>query len=245
MRTVHIFPALAHQSLLSRGQFSDTGYISICDGNEVNIYDEKTANITVSEKAALKGCRCPTTKLWRIPLQDSVSNANTDTLLLNGPTGKKSLNALYSVPSTTATIHHIACSTAADRPSSLDTINNVYELPSIERAVRYLHGAVVFSPKETWLKHIRNGHYLTWPHITVKNVNKHFPESEESQKGHMRNVRQGVRSTKTLPTAPLTITPHMPLLSPKYIFISVYDPRATIFTDQTDKFPLRSSRGNH
>ena len=61
----------------------------------------------------------------------------------------------------------------------------------------------------------------------------------------MRNVRQGVRSTKTLPIAPLPITPHMPLLSPKDIFISVYDPRATIFTDQTGKFPLRSSRGNH
>ena len=37
----------------------------------------------------------------------------------------------------------------------------------------------------------------------------------------------------------------MPLLSPKENFISVYDPRATIFTDQTGKFPLRSGRGNH
>ena len=101
--------------------------------------------------------------------------------------------------------------------------------------------AAGFSPKETWLKHIRNGHYLTWPHITVKNVNKYFPESEETQKGHMRNVRQGVRSTKTLPIAALPITPHIA----KYIFISVYDPRATIFTDQTGKFPLQSSRRNH
>ena len=133
--TVHIVPALARQSLLSGGQFADSGYISICDGEEVNIYDEKTANITVSEKAVLKGWRCPKTKLWKIPLQDLVSNANTDTLLLNGPTGNESFNALYSVPSTTATTHHIACSTAADRPLSIDTINNVYELPSNERAV--------------------------------------------------------------------------------------------------------------
>ena len=86
-RTVHIVPALVHQSLLSGGQFADARYISICNRNEVNIYDEKIANITVSEKAVLKGWRCPTTKLWRIHLQDSVSNANTDTLLLNGPTG--------------------------------------------------------------------------------------------------------------------------------------------------------------
>ena len=31
----------------------------------------------------------------------------------------------------------------------------------------------------------------------------------------------------------------------KDIFISVYDPCATIFTDQTGKFPLRSICGNH
>ena len=44
--------------------------------------------------------------------------------------------------------------------------------------------------------------FLTWPLITVKNVNKHFPESEETQKGHQRNQRQGVRSTnhKSSPT---------------------------------------------
>ena len=53
-RTVHIVPVLAHQSLLSGGQFADAGYISICDGDEVNIYDKKTANITVSEKAVFK-----------------------------------------------------------------------------------------------------------------------------------------------------------------------------------------------
>ena len=123
--TVHIVPALAHQYLLSGGQFAYARYISIYDCNEVNIYDEKTANMTVSEKSVLKGWRCPTTKLWRIPLQDSISNANTDTLLLNGPTGNESLNTRYIVPSTTATTHHIASSTAADCPLTIDTINNV------------------------------------------------------------------------------------------------------------------------
>ena len=32
--------------------------------------------------------------------------------------------------------------------------------------------------------------------VTVENVNKHFPESEETVKGHMNHQRQGVRSTK-------------------------------------------------
>ena len=32
--------------------------------------------------------------------------------------------------------------------------------------------------------------------VTVENVNKYFPEPEETQKGHMNHQRQGVRSTK-------------------------------------------------
>ena len=59
-----------------------------------------------------------------------------------------------------------------------DVINNVYELPSIGHAVRYLHAAAGFPTKETWIKAIRKGNYLSWPLINVKNVSKHLPESE-------------------------------------------------------------------
>ena len=78
-------------------------------------------------------------------------------------------------------------------PPASETIQNVYELLSIEGAVRYLHAAAIFPTKSTWLKSILHGNYLTWPLITIKNVHKYFPESEETQKGHMRNQRQGVR----------------------------------------------------
>ena len=54
-RTVDIVPALVENSLLSRGKFSEMGYISICDGNKINIYDGYTAQIVVSEEAVLKG----------------------------------------------------------------------------------------------------------------------------------------------------------------------------------------------
>ena len=64
-----------------------------------------------------------------------------------------------------------------DRPAPTDAINNVYKLPSIEPAIRYLHGAAGFPTKETWLGSIRNRSCLSWPLINIKNVNKHFPES--------------------------------------------------------------------
>ena len=67
-----------------------------------------------------------------------------------------------------------------DSPSPSEAIKNVYELPSIEPSISYLHGATGFPTKLNWLKAIRNGSYLSWPLVNVKNVNKFFPESEET-----------------------------------------------------------------
>ena len=77
-----------------------------------------------------------------------------------------------------------------------NTINNMYELPSIERAVRYLHGAAGFPTEATWLKAIRNGTFISWTLINVKKVNKIFLESEETQKGHMRNIHKNALHNK-------------------------------------------------
>ena len=67
-RTVNMVPALDNQSLLSGRNFAEAGYVSVCDGEEVNIYDGTTANITIPDKAVLKGWLCPRTRLWRITL---------------------------------------------------------------------------------------------------------------------------------------------------------------------------------
>ena len=131
-QTVDIVPALKGNSLLSGGKFADAGYISICDGKEVNIYDGCTAKITISEEAVLKGWRCPHQNLWRVPLQSNVTNLNLHTLLLDGPTGTESLNSLYTVPSSASMLEHIEL---FSRPNPNEAINNVYELPSIEKAV--------------------------------------------------------------------------------------------------------------
>ena len=110
--------------------------------------------------------------------------------------GTELLNPLYEVPSYACMLKHIEIFKKY-RPSPAEAINNVYELPSIKPAIRYLHGAARFPTKANWLKAIRNGGYLSWPLVNIKNVNKHFPESEKTQKGHMRNQQQRVRSTKT------------------------------------------------
>ena len=53
---------------------------------------------------------------------------------------------------------------------SEDAINNIYELPSTEKIVRYLHACAGFPTKTTWIKAIRAGNFATWPHLTLKAV---------------------------------------------------------------------------
>ena len=62
--------------------------------------------------------------------------------------------------------------------------------------------AVGFPTKATWIKATRKGNYQSCPLVNSKNVNNFFPESEETQKGHMCGKRQGKHSTKEKATTP-------------------------------------------
>ena len=150
------------------------GYFAVYDEDEVNIYDGRKAKIIITEEAFLRGYRCPREKLWRIPLVKDVQNENIDTLIFNSKYQLQSLNKRYQVPTTADVIDtlHFMIDGA---PSTSEGIHHVYDLPSIKPAIRYLHAAAGFPTKRTWLKAIRNGSYLSWPLITIKNVNKFFP----------------------------------------------------------------------
>eukprot|EP01082_Thalassiosira_pseudonana_P012372 g11214.t1 g11214 contig5:382941-386300(-) len=115
------------------------------------------------------------------------------------------------------------------------------ELPSTEQAIRYLHAAAGFPPKTTWLKAIRAGNFVTWPGISAESVYKFFPESEETQKGHMDRQRKGVRSTKDKSTQETQLTP---MQREHDVFIKVYTQRDVMYTDQTGRLPAISSKGN-
>ncbi len=48
-----------------------------------------------------------------------------------------------------------------------EAASNVYSLPSILQAIKYLHAAAGFPTKDTWVKAIKNGNYVSWPGLTV------------------------------------------------------------------------------
>ena len=74
--------------------------------------------------------------------------------------------------------------------------HSVYDLPSVEALVRYMHAAAGFIVKSTWLKAIKNGNFESWPGLTYNNAAKYCPHSVETFKGHIVQSSQGVRATK-------------------------------------------------
>ena len=85
-------PTLVNQSFLSGETISEAGYVSVCDGDEVNIYDGHSGIISVSEESVLKGWWFSHTKLWRIHFRSQVTDLNMNTLYLNDTTVQESTN---------------------------------------------------------------------------------------------------------------------------------------------------------
>jgi hypothetical protein len=83
-----------------------------------------------------------------------------------------------------------------------EEVSNFHNLPSIFQTIKYHHAAAGYPVEDTWIKAINAGNYTTWPGLTSAAVRKHFPESDETQKGHMKRHRQGVISTKVLESIP-------------------------------------------
>ncbi len=79
-------------------------------------------------------------------------------------------------------------------------------------------------------------------------MRKYFPKLDETQLGHMRGQRQGVRSTR--PKQPVNISPNPSIEKKHDIFVHVYELNqedhlmATIYANQTGDFLYISSQGN-
>ena len=136
------------------------------------------------------------------------------------------------------------------QPSAIDNLpsgtvavaNNVYELPSLREGVRFMHAVCGYPVKSTWLKAIRNNHYVGWPLLTVTNVNKHYPETLETPRGHLNVIPAGRMSTKP-PPEPLEEAAKADLKKAfnkkeQDVFIKVWNVTDAVHSDQTGKFPV-------
>jgi hypothetical protein len=96
---------------------------------------------------------------------------------------------------------------------------------------------------DTWLKAIQNGHFATWPSVTVENVRKYLPKSYATSKGHMNQIRQNIRSTQPGLEQPAPETDMVQEDKCNFIYSAVMDTNQ-IYTDLTGRFPTTSLSGN-
>ena len=78
----------------------------------------------------------------------------------------------------------------------------------------------------------------------MTNVKKHFPESIETQKGHMKKQRQHVRSKKVQVLENDNKDAKLDRTIKKHdVMVKVIHARTTMYTNQTGWFPVQSSQG--
>jgi hypothetical protein len=78
--------------------------------------------------------------------------------------------------------------------------------------------------------------------ICLRNCSR---ESDETQKGHMRQSRQGVRLTKVLDKDAMLGVKPSPGVKKKDVYLQVFDSdKKTMSTDQSGPFPIKSRRNN-
>jgi hypothetical protein len=53
----------------------------------------------------------------------------------------------------------------------------------MKQVIRYLHAAAGFPTKDTWIKAITNGNYVTWPGLTVEHGQETLPRFSGNTEG--------------------------------------------------------------
>ena len=124
----------------------------------------------------------------------------------------------------------------------MEQANSIYNLPSTEQAVKWMHGVCGYPVKSTWLKAIKAGNFVRWPILTKHNVSKYYRDTDKIPKGHMNQTRKNVQSKKQTPLVSFVST-KMKGKKVRDVYIKVYDARESTFSDQTGQFPTRSKQG--
>ncbi len=110
--------------------------------------------------------------------------------------------------------------------------------------VRFLHASLGFPTNATLLTAAWNGNPLTFPGLTVENILKHFPESDETVKGHMKQSKQGMRSTKVV-NEDIPQVKQTPGVKHNDVYLRVFDAtKKSVYTDQMGEFPIQSLQGS-
>jgi hypothetical protein len=124
-------------------------------------------------------------------------------------------------------------------------------MPEQELA-KYLHTTLGSPVPSTLLRAILITHLTTFPGLTTNLISKHLPKSLATVTGHQDQEAKHLRSAKVTPTIDVPEPKDLdlePLLAPPShnIFVMLFEKDQVMksYSDQTGRFPVPSSRGNH
>jgi hypothetical protein len=111
----------------------------------------------------------------------------------------------------------------------------VYDLPSTEQAIKWMHAVCGYPVKSTWIKAIKAGNFVGWPLLTEKNVAKYYPETTETPKGHMNQTRKHAQPFEEANTATLRNK------KTQDVYVKTYD----VIEKQSTQIKQANSQCNH
>ena len=152
-------------------------------------------------------------------------------------TGKRMSNGLWSIPLQIPPQHQV---------------NGILRLDQTKQELAIYHHATLGSPvPSTLLRAIRRGHLITFPGLTTTLISKHLPKSLATVLGHQDQEAKNIRSTTTFQfdnTTDLDADLAPALATRTHQISAMLLSNQTIlksYSDQTGRFPVPSSRGNH
>ena len=184
-RKARIVPGLKSASLISLGQLAD-------DGCDVRIND-KRLKVTKEKETIMTGHRNYTDGLYDVHIT-------------------KTKDKRYDIDKIAMTKLNMILEQRILQDKQLQNAKkklNHDELREIEKSnviiqrnkkpaelVEFLHGCCGSPVKSTFLKAIKKGYFNSWPGLTTKLVNDHLLPSPATAKGHIKQERQHLQSTK-------------------------------------------------
>jgi hypothetical protein len=122
--------------------------------------------------------------------------------------------------------------------------NHAHDNSNQKVLINYLHAACFSPVKSTWITAIKNGHFTSWPGLTEHAVEKHLSKSTSTKKGHLNQQRQNAITTKVKDHTVIMTEPDLDQgIKTQYVYAATID-AGQIYTDQTGRFPVVSSKGN-
>jgi hypothetical protein len=185
----------------------------------LHLLDKHLASIIKNDVTSIIGQRDPSNGMWLVDLQPS--------------------GAPIVLPARHPTYQHHA--------------NSAYEQKTKVALIDFLHRTCFSPPISTWVQAIENNCFTTWPGLSADAVRKFLPKSLATAKGHLKSTPKNLRSTsKIRPTintnevhTVMTTPPsNEPTIRTHLVYAKVVTITGQIYSDQTGRFPVTSSKGN-